>query len=87
MSQDLYNIVIGVAGAAIGWILKVVWDSVRTLQNDMKEIEREIHTNYVSKDDYKQDIKEVKEMLRQNSAEVKEILKQIFEKLDKKADK
>lgn len=76
MSQDMYNIIVGVAGAAIGWLLKVVWDSVRALQADMKEIERELHTEYVSKNDYRQDI-----------LEMKDILKQIFEKLDRKADK
>jgi antirestriction protein len=76
MSQDFYNIIVGVAGAAIGWLLKVVWDSVRALQADMKEIERELHTEYVSKNDYRQDI-----------LEMKDILKQIFEKLDRKADK
>ena len=76
MSQDLYNIIVGVCGAAIGWLLKVVWDSVRALQEDMKEIERELHTEYVSKNDYRQDI-----------IEMKEILKQIFDKLDRKVDK
>jgi len=76
MTQELYNIIIGVAGAAIGWVLKVVWDSVQALQKDIKAIEREIHTNYVHKDDFRQDIQEVKD-----------ILKQIFDKLDKKADK
>lgn len=76
MSQDLYNIIVGVCGAAIGWLLKVVWDSVRALQEDMKEIERELHTEYVSKNDYRQDI-----------VEMKEILKQIFDKLDRKVDK
>ena len=76
MTQDIYNIIVGVAGAAVGWMLKVVWESVRELQTDMKEIERELHTEYVSKNDYRQDI-----------VEMKEILKQIFEKLDRKADK
>lgn len=76
MSQDLYNIIVGVAGAAIGWLLKVVWDSVRALQADMKEIERELHTEYISKHDYRADI-----------LEVKDILKQIFDKLDRKVDK
>lgn len=76
MTQELYNIIIGISGAAIGWVLKVVWDSVRALQDDMKEIERELHTEYVSKHDYRQDI-----------LEVKEILKQIFDKLDRKVDK
>lgn len=76
MTQDLYNIIVGIAGAAVGWMLKVVWESVRALQNDMKEIERELHTEYVSKNDYRQDI-----------VEMKDILKQIFDKLDRKVDK
>jgi len=76
MSQDFYNIIVGVAGAAVGWMLKVVWESVRALQADMKEIERELHTEYVSKHDYRADI-----------LEVKDILKQIFDKLDRKVDK
>lgn len=76
MSQDLYNIIVGVSGAAIGWVLKVVWESVRSLQADMKTIEREIHTKYVTKDDYRADIVELKDMC-----------KAIFERLDRKADK
>jgi hypothetical protein len=76
MSQDLVNLVIGVAGTAMGWMLKVVWDSIRLLQDDMKTLERALHTKYVSKDDYRTDIQEIKEMV-----------KAIFERLDRKADK
>jgi antirestriction protein len=76
MDQNLYNIVVAVAGAAIGWIVKVIWDAVRSLEADIRDMEREIHTNYVSKDDYRQDILELKDMV-----------KQIFDKLDRKADK
>ena len=76
MTQDLYNIIVGVGGAAIGWVLKVVWESVRALQTDMKIIEKEIHTKYVTKDDYRADILELKDMC-----------KAIFERLEKKADK
>ena len=76
MTQDLYNIVVGVGGAAIGWVLKVVWESVRALQSDMKLIEKEMHTKYVTKDDYRSDIVELKDMC-----------KAIFERLERKADK
>jgi len=76
MSQDLVNLVIGVAGTAMGWMLKVVWDSIRLLQHDMKALERVLHTKYVSKDDYRTDIQEIKEMV-----------KAIFDRLDRKADK
>lgn len=76
MPQDFVNIIIGVAGAAMGWMLKVVWDSIRLLQDEMKVLEREVHTKYVSKDDFKADMQEIKDMC-----------KAIFERLDRKADK
>ena len=76
MNQDTINLLFTGAGVIAGWLFKVIWDSVKILQADMKEIERDLHTNYVSKDDYKDDI-----------AEIKDILKQIFAKLDTKADK
>ena len=76
MSQDTINLIFTAFGAVSGWLFKVIWDSVTTLQHDIKEMERDLHINYISKDDYKDDI-----------AEIKEILKQIFTKLDTKADK
>jgi antirestriction protein len=76
MTQDMINAGIGIVGTVFGWVLRTIWNAVTTLQADLKEIERELHTSYVSKDDYRQDI-----------LEVKDILKQIFDKLDKKADK
>jgi hypothetical protein len=76
MSQDMINLMITISGAVFGWILRVVWESIRKLQDEMNDFQREVHTSYVSKDDYRQDI-----------LEVKEILKQIFDKLDRKADK
>jgi len=76
MSQDMINLMITISGVVFGWILRVVWESIRKLQDEINEFQREVHTSYVSKDDYRQDI-----------LEVKEILKQIFDKLDRKADK
>ena len=76
MTQDLVNIVVGVAGTAMGWMLKVVWDSIRVLQDEMKVLERVMHTKYVTKDDYRADIVELKDMCRA-----------IFDRLERKADK
>jgi len=69
MSQDLINMIIGGFGIVIGWFLQTVWQVVR-------DVERDLHTNYVTKVDYRSDI-----------LEMKDILKQIFNKLDNKADK
>ena len=56
-------------GGVTGWFLKTLWEAVR-------DVERDLHTNYVTKIDYRSDI-----------LEMKDILKQIFNKLDSKADK
>ena len=32
MDQNLYNIAIAATGAAIGWVVKVIWDAVRALE-------------------------------------------------------
>lgn len=76
MSQDTINLLITCTGAVIGWVLRVIWESIRKLQEEMNAFQREVHTEYLTKDDYRQDI-----------VEMKDILKQIFEKLDRKADK
>ena len=75
-SQEIINLIITGAGAIFGWFLKAMWEAVRELKNDIREIEAEIHTKYVTRDDYRADI-----------AELKDIAKQIFQKLDTKADK
>ena len=69
MSQDIINMIVGGFGIVIGWFLKTLWEAVR-------DVERDLHTNYVTKIDYRSDI-----------LEMKDILKQIFNKLDSKADK
>ena len=69
MSQDIINMIVGGFGIVIGWFLQTVWQAVR-------DVERDLHTNYVTKIDYRSDI-----------LEMKDILKQIFNKLDNKADK
>jgi hypothetical protein len=76
MSQDTINMIITGAGVLMGWILRVIWESIRKLQDEMNSFQREVHTEYVNKDDYRKDI-----------IEVKEILGKIFDKLDRKADK
>ena len=75
-SQDLINLGFLGGGSVLGVLLKIIWDAIKDLQKDMREIETEIHRDYITKDDYKQDI-----------AEIKSILKEIFADLKNKADK
>ncbi|MGB0717718.1 MAG: hypothetical protein ACPGO7_00150 [Alphaproteobacteria bacterium] len=74
--QILFNAAFGALLLLSGWILRTIWDAVSTLKADLAEIERQLPSNYVRRDDYKDDI-----------AEIKEFLREIFNKLDNKADK
>lgn len=71
-TQTLFNISVTLAGFLGGWILNNIWSSIRTLDKDVRQMP---HV-YVTKEDYKQDIGEIKSMLGR-----------IFDKLDAKADK
>lgn len=71
-NQQLFNLVVSVAGFLAVFVFYQVMQRLQRLEDEMKVLPRD----YVAKDDYRNDIKEVKEILRQ-----------IFEKLDHKADK
>ena len=71
-SQVLFNIAVSLAGFLGGWILNNIYRSIERLDTDV----RNMPMHYLSKDDYRNDIREVKEMLGK-----------IFDKLDTKVDK
>ena len=71
-NQQLFNIVVVIAGFLAVYVLNNMTRQIQKLEDKVNAMP----TTYVIKDDYKADI-----------AEVKTILKQIFDKLDSKADK
>ncbi len=70
--QTLINVAIGCAGAFGGWILNSLSRSIIRIEDRISEMPLQ----YVTKDDYKSDI-----------AEIKGMLGRIFDKLDSKVDK
>lgn len=70
--QVLFNIAVGVAGAFGGWMLNSLTRAIERLDEDIRSLPHD----YVTKDDYRQDVRELKDMVRQ-----------LFDKLDGKADK
>jgi hypothetical protein len=71
-TQSLFNVAVSIAGFLGGWVLNNIYQSIRVLDKDVRQMPH----YYVSKDDYRTDIGEVKTMLAR-----------IFDKLDEKADK
>jgi len=76
MEQSFLNWLFTAFGAAIGWILKIIWDAIADLKMDMKALNKEVNEDFVRKEDYRVDI-----------AEMKQMLNRIFDKLDNKVDK
>jgi len=74
--QNVINIGIGSLLAVGGWFARQLWDAVQKLKTDISRLELTISDNYVKKDDWKDGIKELKEMLGK-----------IFDKLDSKQDR
>lgn len=74
--QTAFNVAVGGIMLLAGWFLRVVWDSIRRLQEDMNRLERHVSETYVRRDDYRDDM-----------AEMKLLLRQIISKLDDKQDK
>ena len=75
-SQQVFNMVITASGALGGWMLKVIWDAITDLKKDVKDLNQEIHSDFLRKDDYRNDISDIKGMLGK-----------IFDKLENKVDK
>ena len=71
-TQQIFNVIVGIAAFFGGWVLNNITKAIERLDNDVREMPH----IYVSKDDYRRDIDEIKD-----------ICKQIFNKLDAKQDK
>lgn len=62
--------------ALLGWLGRTLWDAVENLKKDVKDIEVNLPSHYVSKNEIEIRFDKIETMLNR-----------IFEKLDKKADK
>lgn len=75
-SQDLINLAFGAAASGLGWFARELWAAVKDLKSDLGKLREDLPRTYVVRDDYKDDIREIKEMLIK-----------LFDRLDNKADK
>jgi hypothetical protein len=71
-NQHIFNAVVSIAGFLAVFVFNNMTKQIQRLEDKINELPKE----YVAKDDYRSDI-----------FEIKNILKQIFDKLDNKADK
>ena len=75
-SQSVINAIGGLLALVIGWLGRELWDAVQKLKSDMKDLEINLPTNYVRKDDMEARFDKIEFMLNK-----------LFDRLDSKADK
>ena len=75
-SQHLIDIGLGTACAVTGWFARELWSAVKELKADLAKLREDLPRTYVARDDYRADMREIKDMLGK-----------IFDRLDGKADK
>ena len=76
MDQNVINMILGTAFAILGWFARELWSAVKDLKNDLAKLREELPKTYTAKEYYREDLREIKEMLGKN-----------FDKLANKVDK
>jgi hypothetical protein len=75
-NQHLINGLLAGGFTVLGWFARELWAAVKELKVDLALLRENLPKEYVAKDDYREDIRDIKAMLAK-----------IFEKLEAKADK
>ena len=75
-TQTLINLGGAIILAGMGWLARELWGAVKELRKDLHNIEVALPSHYIRKDEFQEGVKELKEICRQ-----------IFERLENKADK
>ena len=64
------------SASVLGWFARELWSAVKELKADLATMREDLPRQYVARDDYREDMREIKSMLSK-----------IFDKLDGKKDK
>lgn len=75
-SQSVINAIGGLLAIIIGWLGRELWDAVQKMKAEMKDLEINLPTHYVRKDDMEARFDKIESMLNK-----------LFDKIDQKVDK
>jgi len=75
-NQSLLNLFFGSCLTVMGWFARELWAAVKELKSDLAHLREELPKQYLAKDDYRDDIREIKDMLNK-----------LFDRMNEKADK
>ena len=79
-TQLIINLATGSLLAVLGWLARQLWDAVKELRDDIHKIETDLPSLYMRKDEFREGIKEIKELFT-------EVFRKIDDLKDRKVDK
>ena len=67
--------------------MKVIWEAIKDLKSEVRDVDRHIHENFVRRDDFKDAIADIKSDMEKGFDKVDKTLGLLFKKLEAKEDK
>jgi phenylalanyl-tRNA synthetase alpha subunit len=87
MPNDVFQL-LTTGGALIGgWLFKVIWDTIKEVRTDVKELSDIVHSDFARKEDFKDSINELRSTMQQNRKEFKEDVQEVKQMLGKIFDR
>lgn len=80
--QSLFDWVLGIGGLLVGWMLKLIWDAIREVKTEIRELDAKVHQDFVRRDDFKDAISEMKTDMRNGFSKLDYMLNTLSKKLD-----
>ena len=85
--SDIILALVGVLTTVIGGVVKSVVKDIKNIEDRLITCQSELPLQYVLKDDYREDIEELKTIIITQGRKTDHLIEKIFEKLEKKVDK
>lgn len=87
MPNDVFQL-LTTGGALIGgWLFKVIWDTIKEVRTDVKELSDIVHSDFARKEDFKDSVNELRSTMQQNRKEFKEDVQEVKQMLSKIFDR
>jgi len=86
-TQAVFDWIVGIGGAVVGWALKMIWEAIKDMRTDIKDLDKQMHEDFVRRDDFKDAVREIKDDMRVGFTKVDTTLGLIFKKLDQNNSK
>ena len=87
MEQYVINWLFAAVGATTGWLVKVLWDAVGDLKRDLGNLERNLPSVYVRRDDFRDVTQQLRTDMQVHFARIENTLNVLFKRLEQKEDK